>query len=283
MSFSVNPFKLLMILTGITVGPYNSYCQGQSLSCKDLKHGIFYSYPKNTDSKYLYERTGDYQKETDLKKGDTTLWKVKWQNDCTYSIEYVSGNNKINEEAFELLKKKKHKLLFEIKSITDDYYTYASYLDKTSNLPLELDTLWLHEKINPVSNMLFEVVTKESDLHKPRFSDTSKYALLYVYRPGKITNSLAGFPLYFDNNIMCIMKNKSGYIFKILKEGTFEIGSKLMDNSSVTKLDIEFGKKYYVKSIINWGIHATRNFNLEMKVMPDDTGAEEFDKVELNK
>lgn len=281
MSFSNNSFKLLMILISVIIHPYNSY--SQSLSCKDLKEGIFYSYPKNTDSKYLYERTGDYQKETDLKKGDTTLWKVKWKNDCTYSIEYISGNNKTNEEAFELLKKKKHKLLFEIKRITDDYYTYASYLDKTSNLPLELDTLWLHEKINPVSNMLFEVVTKESDLRKPRFSDTAKYALLYVYRPGKITNSLAGFPLYFDNNIMCIMKNKSGYIFKILKEGTFEIGSKLMDNSSVTKLDIEFGKRYYVKSIINWGLHATRNFNLEMKVMPDDTGAEEFDKVELNK
>jgi hypothetical protein len=272
-----------MVLTGIAVRPYSSYCQSQSLSCKDLKNGIFFSYPKNTDSKYLYERTGDYQKETDLKKGDTTIWKVKWKNDCTYSIEYVSGNNKKNEEAFELLKKKKHKILFEIESITDDYYTYASYLDKTSNLPLELDTLWLHEKISPVSNMLFEVVTKERDLHKPHFSDTAKYALLYVYRPGKITNSLSVFPLYFDNNIMCIMKNKSGYIFKILKEGTFDIGSKLMDNSSLTKLNIEFGKRYYVKSIIDWGLHATRNFNLEMKVMPDETGAEEFDKVELNK
>jgi len=78
-------------------------------------------------------------------------------NDCTFSIEYVSGNNKANEKAFALLKKKKHKVVFEIKNITDDYYTYATYLDKTSNLPLELDTIWLHEKINPAGNRLFEL------------------------------------------------------------------------------------------------------------------------------
>ena len=282
MLFSSNSFKLTAILIGI-IQPYNSYCQSQSLNCENLKNGIFYSYPKNTDSKYLFERAGDYQKETDLKTGDTTLWKIRWKNDCTFSIEYVSGNNKANEEASTFLKKKKHKVVFEIKNITDDYYTYATYLDKTSNLPLELDTIWLHEKINPVRNLLFEAVTNGRDLQKSHFSDTAKYALLYVYRPGKFTNSLAGFPLYFDNNVMCIMKNKSGYIFKILKEGTFEIGSKLMDNSSVTKLEVTFGKRYYVKSMIHWGLHATRNFNLEMKIMPNDSGEEEFDEVELNK
>lgn len=281
MSFSNNSFKLLVILTGVIIQPYTSY--SQSLNCKDLKNGIFYSYPKNTDSKFLYERTGDYQKETDFKTGDTTLWKVKWKNDCTYTLEYVSGNNKENEEAFELLKRKKHKVIFEIKNITGDYYTYSTYLDKTSNLPLGLDTIWLHEKINPVSSRLFEPVTNQRDLRKPHFSDTAKYALVYVYRPGKFTNSLAPFPLYFDNNVMCIMKNNSGYIFKILKEGTFEIGSKLMDNSSVTKLEVMFGKRYYVKSMIHWNLHTTRNFDLEMKIMPNDTGAEEFDKVELDK
>jgi len=56
-----------------------------------------------------------------------------------------------------------------------------------------------------------------------------------------------------------------------------------MDNSSVTKLEVAFGKRYYVKSMIHWGLLATRNFNLEMKIMPNDTGAEEFDEVELNK
>ena len=179
MLFSSNSFKLTAILIGI-IQPYNSYCQSQSLNCENLKNGIFYSYPKKTDSKYLFERAGDYQKATDLTPGATTLTPIRWKNDCTFSIEYVSGNNKANEEASTFLKKKKHKVVFEIKNITDDYYTYATYLDKTSNLPLELDTIWLHEKINPVRNLLFEAVTNGRDLQKSHFSDTPKYALLYV-------------------------------------------------------------------------------------------------------
>lgn len=222
------------------------------------------------------------QKETDLTNGDTSLWKVLWKNDCVFTTKYISGNSKITEEALAFMKK--HKILYEIKNVTADYFTYQTFIDKTTNLPIESDTVWMHKKENFVSNKIFEPLTNNKDLHKPHFTDTAKYALLYVYRPGKLTNSLSNYPLYFDGNIMCFMKNNSGYIFKILKEGSFEIRSNLLNDESSVKLDVKFGNRYYAKSMMHWGIQKNlNNFKLEIKIMPNDTGEEEFDKVELNK
>ncbi len=274
-------YRLTIFLLGC-LSAITSYSQKKSAECKSLHEGIFYNYPKNTDSKLLFERFGKYQKETNLKTGDTTVWEIKWKNDCVGSLEYINGNNAENGEFAATLKQKKAKVLFKINTITNDYYTYTIYLNSVSNLPMGTDTMWMSEKINLTNNKVIEPVTKEKDLRKPRFNDTS-YALLYIYRPGKFTNSLANYPVYLDNNVIGIMKNKSGYIYKILEEGTYELGSKLMDNTSSTRLEVKKGQKYYIKSMIHWGIHTTRNFNLEMRVMPEETGEKEFDQVIWNK
>jgi hypothetical protein len=79
---------------------------------------------------------------------------------------------------------------------------------------------------------------------------------------------------------MCVAKNRSGYIFKILKEGKITFKSKLLKDESAVTVDIKFGKKYYIKSMIHWTISSRLyNFKLEMAAVAPEKGADEFDKV----
>jgi len=101
--------------------------------------------------------------------------------------------------------------------------------------------------------------------------------VLYLYRPGKLTNSMGNYLVYFDNNVMCVAKNNTGYIFKILKEGTFEIKSRLLKDESAVKLEVKFGNIYYVKSMVHWTItKRLYNFKLDMAIMKPEDGQEEY-------
>ena len=281
-----NKFSLLLILpikiallAGFYLLPLFSHAQNKALTCADLKNGVFHCYPVTINKHYLIRKDGEYQLETDLADGDSTLWKVNWVNDCTYTLKYISGG-KMEEDVLKVLKK--HKLAYKITRVTSEYYTYTGYIDNTDNNPIQADTMWLTEKVNIINNALFSQIDNEGVLKKNHFSDTSKYAVLYVYRPGKITNSLGNYLLYFSDNLLCVAKNKSGYIFKILKEGKYNISSRLYKDEAAVQLDVKFGKTYYVKSMINWAITSRLyNFKLEMALVKPETGSDEFDKVNL--
>ncbi|WP_169337665.1 hypothetical protein [Segetibacter koreensis] len=155
--------------------------------------------------------------EYNLEKRDSTLWKIDWSNDCTYSLKYISGNTHMEPEMESFLKK--HKMVYQIINVTNDYYVYNGYIDKISRDFIQSDTMWLHEKTSITNNLLFQSIANGQTLRKAHFGDTSKYAVVYVYRTGKVTNSMGEYFLYFDNEPMCVMKNKSGYMFKLFKEG----------------------------------------------------------------
>jgi hypothetical protein len=256
------------------------HAQDKSLTCSDLKNGIFHFYPKNSMESYLDVRDGNILRESVVSTGDTTLWEIKWLNDCTYSLKYLSGNYKMNEDALSFLKK--HRLVYEIATITNDYYLFKGYVDKPSDIPIQTDTMWLAEKIVTGSNELFKPVANSAVLKKNHFSDSSGYAVLYLYRPGKLTNSLGNYIVYFDNNLLCVARNKSGYIFKILKEGKFKAESRLYKDKSSVDLDVKFGHVYYIKSMIHWGIYSRLyNFKLDMAIVDTATGKAEFEDVNL--
>lgn len=277
--FNKRVILILMILLSST--SYVALCQNKSITCKDLKSGIFHSYPKNTADHYISIREEEYQYETNIKTGDTTLWQIKWLNDCSYTLKYVSGSSKnVNEETIKFLKK--HKLAYEIVNITAEYYTFKGYVDKASNLPLLTDTMWLSEKMHVTNNEIYKYIPNPQTLKKDHFSDTSQYAVLYVYRPGKLTNSLSNYLIYFDENILCVAKNKSGYIFKILKEGQFNLKSRLYKDESAIKIDVKFGNSYYIKSMVNWGMFkGLKNYKLEMSLINPAEGKIEFAEVNL--
>ena len=260
--------------------PFIISAQAKTPTCADLKDGIFHYYPKNSSDHDLNIREGEFLHETNSKSGDTILWQVKWIDECIYSLKYISGNRSMPEENLKFIKK--HKLVYEIGRITKEYYLFKGYVDKVSDIPIQTDTMWLTEKANRVSNELFKPFANSYLLKKAKFSDTSNYAVLYLYRPKKFTNSLGNYFVYFDDNLMCVAKNNSGFIFKILKEGVFEVRSKLFKDESAVKLDVKFGKTYYVKSSIKLGITSRLyNFKLEMANIPPADGIPEFEEVDI--
>ena len=262
------------------ITPIFLFSQKSALSCSDFKFGTFYFYPKNTHDFYIERIDEKYLHEKNMVTGDTVLWEIKWKNDCVYSLKFIATNEKMNSETESLLKH--HNLVYEIDSKTDNYFTVKGFLDKNTNIPIQFDTMWLNEKTTIQNNELFKKVPNATVLKRSHFSDTSKYAVMYIYRPGKFTNSLGNFLVYFDNNLLCVAENKTGYIFKILKEGQFEIKSRLLKDESAIKLDVSFGKTYYVKSMIHWTISKRLyNFKLEMKNVPAEIGKNEFEEVNL--
>jgi len=192
--------------------PLVATAQNKSLNCSGIKNGIFHIYPQNVAGHIVDIREGEFVRETKENTGDTSLYRITWLNDCTYELKYVSGNEKFSDEISKFLKK--HKLVYEITSVTEDYYVYKGYMDKTSTLPVNTDTMWLTEKLGIVHNELY---TEVQSLKEARVSDTSKYALLYIYRSGKITNSLGNYFIYFNDNAMLVAKNILVIFLKYLK------------------------------------------------------------------
>jgi hypothetical protein len=274
-----NSFSAAIVIAFITI-PFSVHCQPRYPDCSRLKQGVFHSYPKNTADHFVTKRDGDFDHETNIKTGDTALWQLKWTGNCSYTLKYISGSGKMTAEALEILKKRR--FVNQVAGVTDTYYLVSTYLDKASGPPLQTDTMWFAEKANVTSNELFRQIPNNTVLKRNHFSDTSKYAVMYVYRPGKTTNSLGNYIIYFDDNILCVAKNKSGYIFKVLKEGNFRVKSQLLKDESAINLQVKFGQVYYVKSMIHWGLFKRGyNFKLEMATVPPDQGKTEFENVDI--
>lgn len=247
------------------------------ISCKDLKTGVFYFYMKNSPDKFVVYRSESTQKEVSLLNGDSTIWDIQWLDDCSYSLKFKSTSQKWSPEVRKLTAE--HKFVYSIKKMTTDYYTYQGTLDKASNLKLQDDTIWLSEKIGYTNTELFKRLRNENEVRKMK--DTSRYAILYVYRPGKLTNSAGNYLVFFDNTPLCVASNSSGFIFKIFKEGKFPISSRLFKDDSTIDVDIKFGQVYYIKSMIHWGISSRLyNFKLETAKVSREQGEKEFEEIQ---
>jgi hypothetical protein len=147
----------------------------------------------------------------------------------------------------------------------------------------DVDTLWSLDNDDQLvqKNLLFEKVVNRSDVTIKSFTDTSKYALLYIYRSKKITNSLANYIVSINKIPALLMKNNSGYILKVYKEGAISISSKLWKDESVLPLNISFGKKYLIKTTIHWKLLSKYgyNFYLETQEVTKEIGEEEFENT----
>lgn len=264
-----------LIFTILFLTAYTGFCQNSS-SCQNFKTGVFYIYPKNDTGRFVITRTGDVQKEVDLVTGDSTIWKIKWMDDCVYQLKFISTSGKLSAEQREL--QTKHDLVISITGSGKDYYTFQGSFDKVKNPVIMYDTMWLSEKVHPTNAPLFQLLKSEREIHRMR--DTSKYAILYLYRPHKLTNGIGSYLVYFDHVLMSAMPNNSGYIFKILKEGTFPVTSKLLEEESTAMVDIKFGKVYYVKAAIKWTISKKLyNFKLETTQVANEKGEIDFDNI----
>jgi hypothetical protein len=270
--------KSLMLF--LLILPYTSVTIAQIKTCKELKEGVFYSYPKNSSKQYQLTRKGDIQTEKDLSTGDSSLWKISWLNDCTYSLYFISGSAKLTDESRTFAKA--HSLITKIESTTDDFYSYHIYIDKVAGKYLLADTIWFQKKLVAANNTMFEHVPATTSLKKINFSSKSPFALLYVYRPHKFIAGKVDYLLYFDENIMCTSKNGTGYIFKIFKEGDFNLLARIYNEKDVTlNVHIKFGDKVFVKSEFKTISFDTNGLRPKLLVIDAEKGSEEFSAIEV--
>ena len=254
------------------------FAQKEQPVCTNVHRGTFYIYPKNSGEKYVDTRDEEYVHETNITTGDTSLWKVKWLNDCTYSLSLVEQSGEKADAIKAVMKK--HTLVYKIKSVTNEYYVFDGYFDKTTNPLIQTDTMWMTEKAIVANNELFKYVPDSLLANAQKISDTSRYALLYVYRPGKLMLSLSDFLVYFDNNPMCVMHTNTGFVFKILKEGTFELKSRQFKAEQAIPITVQFGKVYYVKAAVDWGVHKyLYNFKMDNQLVSQEQGKADFGEL----
>lgn len=278
MKFFSKPLFSKILLSLFCIAPCIVSGQEKPMACADLKTGFYHSYPAKTNEHYLYFRDSLYQTEIETVTGDTTMWKITWLDDCSYSLKFISG--KRDKAMLEFLKN--HVVVVRVNKVTENYFTFSGYLDKISDQVILADTMWLTERKNVGSNAPFQIIKTDFVPGKKQFNDTSKYALVFVYRPGKLTNSLGNYLIYFNNFGICVARNNSGYIYKVYKEGPLEIKSMLYKDESAVNVNIKFGQKYYIKSMAHWTITSRLyNFKLEMKLMDAAAGASEFEEVKL--
>lgn len=104
----------------------------------------------------------------------------------------------------------------------------------------------------------------------------SSYATLYAYREKSLVGSLIGYNLSVGDSVVCRIKNNSKYIIKLYKQGPVEISAKTEKKTSV-KLNVEFGKEYYLKCSIKTGIMEGRP---QLELVYPEQGKLDFQNVE---
>ena len=271
----MKPLYILFLL--FTAFSISASSQDTATTITNLKTGVFYEYPLNTNKHYRDTRNGNIETETNLENNDSSNWAITWQNDRTYTYKYLSSNDSAVKVQERLLKK--HSIICTIDAIGSDYYIYTAHFDKLSNPPITHDTLWTHPFAMPRNKLLFAYIPGEDDLRKVHFRDTSHYAVVYLYRPGKLTNSLSDFFVYCNDHLLWSAHNNSGIIVAFFQEGPIKFGSAYMKDTSSVTVDVRFGHKYYVKAMMHWGMNSNGNFKLEMAEMKPNEGQGEFEEV----
>ncbi|MGB8194032.1 MAG: DUF2846 domain-containing protein [Chitinophagaceae bacterium] len=237
----------LLLSFSLFICPLAGLAQSKPLTCADVRNGTFNYYSAN-DFSSIYIRNGETQREITKKRKETIFWEVTWINDCTYSLKYISGGEqrvKADQDIF-----RKHKIICEILSVTEDYYVVRTALDKVSNKTVLQDTLWIKERKGLTGKSVTNPRADSIALSRVSAADTStaKKAAIFIYRPAKFMNALATYDIYFNDVAVATITN--GVRLKIeVPEGSIKISAKeTIRNTVITlTLDAKSGKQYYLK------------------------------------
>jgi len=105
--------------------------------------------------------------------------------------------------------------------------------------------------------------------------DTSKYAMLHLYRPKNPVGGLVGYNIKLDDSIICKLKNNKKFSIRIYKEGLV----KIWPNNEEKKLGIKVkpGEEYFVKFVMVSGLVGAHP---ELNLINSDQGRVEFDSMD---
>jgi hypothetical protein len=110
--------------------------------------------------------------------------------------------------------------------------------------------------------------------------DSTKYALLYVYRPKNIMGFAISYELKVNNEVFTDMpvgrvKNNSKFVVKLYQEGMTEITARTESKKAV-KLNVKFGAKYYLKCGLTTGLFVGRP---ELNLVYPEQGELDYDNM----
>lgn len=113
--------------------------------------------------------------------------------------------------------------------------------------------------LRPSDSLAIKAIdTSQMQRSSAELSDTSKYALLYVYRPKKFAGSAIVYTIRISNSLLKDevvgdANNNTKFMIKLYEEGKTEISAKTESKRSVT-LNVRFGEKYYLKCGVTMGV-----------------------------
>ena len=159
---------------------------------------------------------------------------------------------------------KKHKFLIQITSVSQDYYIFQSFLDKESNPVILKDTLWIKQQRDAQKKVINNPAIDSILAVRKAVFDASltSTATLYIYRPGKFSESALNCVIYYNDTAICTMNNKSAYIIRLSKDGPATLTARIGKQETSVKLDVKYGKKYYLQCVIKWAIPAKPTLTL---------------------
>lgn len=132
---------LLSALIIILTFTFISYTSETKIdNCNSVHKGEFYFYPKSSNKKYKIIRDAKIQKEITLINNDTSVFKIDWIDDCTYTLEHISGGAKLPEGM------KRPKIYTQFITIKNNYYLFKACMDSIKSKYCLNDTMWTKSK-----------------------------------------------------------------------------------------------------------------------------------------
>jgi len=265
---------LLLILAFLVRNPF---AFGQTADCSNFHSGLFHVYFPTSRLHYLVERDNQMQKEVLEGNTDTLFSHLNWLDDCDFTLQYFANGNPLSKEQEKFFKH--HKLFCHLEPAGTDFCVYTESADDIRGQLMKKDTLWLHEVSQAAYTPVLMRVRSESILRGMHFSDTSRYAVVYIYRSKTGTFPGAAYNIFVEGNPICAMSNNSSYIFAVYRKGPLLLTSRFSQDTSAISLDLEAGKSYYLKTEMEIGIFDRRNYHVLLKLMPPEKGKKQFDRT----
>jgi hypothetical protein len=138
--FSMNRNQVYLFITFLT--PLIAITQPDFVSnCHQVKNGTFYFYPSDNLKGFKVIRKEGMQTEIDLSTSDTAIWRVNWENDCTFDLKFIRKSRAMS--LFESKFYNSHITVVEVLRVEKNYYLFKGGLDSISNPNASKDTMWL--------------------------------------------------------------------------------------------------------------------------------------------
>ena len=133
--------SILLFLILLTV---SSSLSSPDLDCTSIRTGIFFQYKNGHQLYSTVIRQDTLQTEINTQTGDTSYWKIRWTDNCTFSCNYLSGLKSKSKEELDFYNQST--LIFKVKTLNNEYYNYDAELKFKSQSMFFSDTLWRQRK-----------------------------------------------------------------------------------------------------------------------------------------